>query len=253
VTRLRQPTYRLPHQHPFSSTATRSPHNAPPIHSLTPSSVPIQSSNSRSSNAARILRPLRSILPLRTLHQRPVPRAQLPAQRPSHREPRQGQTQGIYFRRTILVSATEYGIIDARGVNLPPLMFDGRESAKPYVTLEGHTPLSPFPCHERLFRYYSLYPSSVTCDSCFICCAEGNVLAIPHYVHASLMGYNLMAVASPEGLTRPPFHEAIQLPFRECTKGESFGPSWSTHWFRITLRIPHEFLEKVRSPSPGNP
>jgi hypothetical protein len=52
-------------------------------------------------------------------------------------------------------------------------------------------------------------------------------------------------VASPPGLTRPPFHEAIQLPFRECTKGESFGPSWSTHWFRITLKLPHDFLEKV--------
>jgi|SRR5579859_3866903 len=60
----------------------------------------------------------------------------------------------------------------------------------------------------------------------------------------------LIVVASPEGLNRPPFHEAIQLPFRECTKGESFGPSWSTHWFRITLRIPHEFLKKVISLPP---
>jgi len=62
----------------------------------------------------------------------------------------------------------------------------------------------------------------------------------------------MMVVASPEGLTRPPFHEAIQLPFRECSKGESFGPSWSTHWFRVTLRIPHDFLKKVISPFPPN-
>jgi len=61
----------------------------------------------------------------------------------------------------------------------------------------------------------------------------------------------MMVVASPEGLTRPPFHEAIQLPFRECSKGESFGPSWSTHWFRVTLRIPHDFLKKVISPLPS--
>ena len=27
--------------------------------------------------------------------------------------------------------------VDARGVNLPPLMFDGREDSKEYVNLEG--------------------------------------------------------------------------------------------------------------------
>lgn len=31
-------------------------------------------------------------------------------------------------------------VFDCRGVNLPPLMFDGRESGKPYVTLEGESP-----------------------------------------------------------------------------------------------------------------
>lgn len=81
-------------------------------------------------------------------------------------------------------------------------MFDGRESGKPYVTLEGEA-------------------------SSELCWLTG-------------------PVASPPGLTRPPFYEAIQLPFRQCSKGESFGPSWSTHWFRVTLRLPKHFLEKVR-------
>src|SRR5271167_3103552 len=83
-------------------------------------------------------------------------------------------------------------------------MFDGKESSKEYVNLEGNSPLHP-----------------------------------PRIVGI------LMVVASPPGLSRPPFHEAIQLPFRTCGKGESFGPSWSTHWFRITLKIPKHFLEKV--------
>jgi len=90
-------------------------------------------------------------------------------------------------------------------------MFDGREYGKDYVTLEGAPSLS-----------------------WLVACAD-----------------TVVPVASPPGLTRPPFHEAIQLPFRPCSKGESFGPSWSTHWFRITLQIPKTFLDKVCS-SPDN-
>lgn len=91
------------------------------------------------------------------------------------------------------------------------------------------------PCHHSIsaFRYHMF---NISCFAYMICI----LLFMP------FCGM-LIAVASPEGLTRSPFHEAIQLPFRECTKGESFGPSWSTHWFRITLRIPHEFLKKVIS------
>ena|SRR5438105_2298408 len=130
-------------------------------------------------------------------------------------------------------------MIDFRGVNLPPLMFDGRESGKPYVALEGHIPSFPYHFIFTL-RHHSIsaFLSHLILISCFT------------YIICILLCLSvgvLIVVASPEGLTRPPFHEAIQLPFRECTKGESFGPSWSTHWFRITLRIPHEFLTKVIS------
>jgi alpha-mannosidase len=116
-------------------------------------------------------------------------------------------TSGGQFSYLALFNVTNYS-----GVNLPPLMFDGRESGKEYVTLEGIT-------------------------------------ASPRIgIHALQKIELIELVASPPGLTRPPFHEAIQLPFRECTKGESFGPSWSTHWFRITLKLPKHFLEKVHHP-----
>lgn len=32
--------------------------------------------------------------------------------------------------------------------------------------------------------------------------------------------------------------------FRATKVGESFGPSWSTHWFRITLTVPSELAKK---------
>jgi len=98
-------------------------------------------------------------------------------------------------------------LTSARGINLQPLMFDGKESGRKYVELEGNDWTHPL---------FSIRLVNV--------------------------------VASPAGLTRPPFHEAIQLPFRKCTTGESFGPSWSTHWFRVTLTIPEHFLKKVVHP-----
>ncbi|KAK9462524.1 glycosyl hydrolases family 38 N-terminal domain-containing protein [Lipomyces oligophaga] len=49
-----------------------------------------------------------------------------------------------------------------------------------------------------------------------------------------------LEVYSVPNLARPPFKEAMKGVFRPAKKGESFGPSWSTHWFRITVRVPQE-------------
>lgn len=43
-------------------------------------------------------------------------------------------------------------------------------------------------------------------------------------------------------LQRIPFEKAIQQEFRPTRLGEWFGPSWSTHWFHVQLRIPNEFI-----------
>jgi alpha-mannosidase len=45
-------------------------------------------------------------------------------------------------------------------------------------------------------------------------------------------------VYSVPNLDRPSFQTAIAKTFRPTAVGESFGPSWSTHWFRITINIP---------------
>ncbi|KZV60805.1 glycoside hydrolase family 38 protein [Peniophora sp. CONT] len=50
-----------------------------------------------------------------------------------------------------------------------------------------------------------------------------------------------MTVWSAPGLTKPSFSEAIKQSYRSVHKGESFGPSWTNHWFKISLNVPEEF------------
>ena len=56
--------------------------------------------------------------------------------------------------------------------------------------------------------------------------------------------YIQLSVYSPPNLTRPTFKDATSKDFRETKVGESFGPSWSTHWFRIKLKVPSNLLDK---------
>ncbi|KAK9380856.1 glycosyl hydrolases family 38 N-terminal domain-containing protein [Kockiozyma suomiensis] len=50
--------------------------------------------------------------------------------------------------------------------------------------------------------------------------------------------YVRLEVYSVPDLARPHFDEAIKGKFRPARKGEAFGPSWSTHWFRVHVRVP---------------
>ncbi|KAK5939733.1 Glycoside hydrolase, 38 vacuolar alpha mannosidase [Knufia obscura] len=54
--------------------------------------------------------------------------------------------------------------------------------------------------------------------------------------------YIKKSVYSPPNLTRPTFEEATSNKFKECHLGDKFGPSWSTHWFKIQLTIPKHML-----------
>lgn len=55
----------------------------------------------------------------------------------------------------------------------------------------------------------------------------------PEYVNLSV--YSVL------DLERPLFDEAIKGEFKPTHKGASFGPSWSTHWFKIVLTVPERF------------
>jgi alpha-mannosidase len=45
-------------------------------------------------------------------------------------------------------------------------------------------------------------------------------------------------------LARPTFDDAISHEFRPTHVGESFGPSWSTHWFKVQITVPSELIKK---------
>ncbi|KAI0632608.1 glycosyl hydrolases family 38 N-terminal domain-containing protein [Trametes polyzona] len=57
-----------------------------------------------------------------------------------------------------------------------------------------------------------------------------------------------LEVWSAPGLSKPSFEEALKQKFRAAKKGESFGPSWTNHWWKVSLTIPSywEQYERVQ-------
>ncbi|ORY82383.1 family 38 glycoside hydrolase [Leucosporidium creatinivorum] len=53
-----------------------------------------------------------------------------------------------------------------------------------------------------------------------------------------------LEVWSSPGREKTPFSTAIKQKFRPAHKGQEFGPSWTHHWFRVTLRLPPQWLEE---------
>ncbi|KAG9246838.1 glycoside hydrolase family 38 protein [Calycina marina] len=53
-----------------------------------------------------------------------------------------------------------------------------------------------------------------------------------------------LSVWGAPNLSRPTFKEATSHNFKETSVGQSFGPSWSTHWFRVQLTVPKELADK---------
>ena len=56
--------------------------------------------------------------------------------------------------------------------------------------------------------------------------------------------YVKLQVYSPPDLSRPTFQDATSHEFNDTHVGASFGPSWSTHWIKIELKVPQELQEK---------
>ncbi|RWA11413.1 hypothetical protein EKO27_g3703 [Xylaria grammica] len=46
------------------------------------------------------------------------------------------------------------------------------------------------------------------------------------------------------GLSRPSFDEAVAGDYQPAKIGDTFGPSWATHWFKVVLRVPKDLLSK---------
>ncbi|KAJ2468107.1 Glycoside hydrolase, 38 vacuolar alpha mannosidase [Coemansia sp. RSA 2322] len=54
----------------------------------------------------------------------------------------------------------------------------------------------------------------------------------------------MLEVWSAPGQERPTFGHAVKQEFSPAKVGQVFGPSWTTHWFRVTVNIPKEFAGK---------
>ena len=61
---------------------------------------------------------------------------------------------------------------------------------------------------------------------------------------ASGEDYIRLSVYSPPDLARPSFKEATSHGFKETHVGASFGPSWSTHWIKVELKVPSHLQKK---------
>ncbi|KAJ3007325.1 UNVERIFIED_CONTAM: Glycoside hydrolase, 38 vacuolar alpha mannosidase [Siphonaria sp. JEL0065] len=67
------------------------------------------------------------------------------------------------------------------------------------------------------------------------------VYSVPSPTQSSIRGFEesiKMSMYSVPDLKRIPFKEAIRGTFEAVTKGVRIGPSWSTHWFKINIKIP---------------
>lgn len=57
-----------------------------------------------------------------------------------------------------------------------------------------------------------------------------------------------LSVWSAPDLTRPTFREATRAEnkYHKAEKGQTFGPSWSTHWFKLQFTVPRDWSYKPR-------
>ena len=74
--------------------------------------------------------------------------------------------------------------------------------------------------------------------------AGQNLLAAMYEGRASGPDHVKLSVYSPPNISRPTFKEATKNDFKPTQVGESFGPSWSTHWFKINLKVPENLVQK---------
>ncbi|KAL4882791.1 glycosyl hydrolases family 38 N-terminal domain-containing protein [Aspergillus karnatakaensis] len=73
-----------------------------------------------------------------------------------------------------------------------------------------------------------------------------NLIGKLHEATTSDKEYVSLSVYSVPDLERPSFNEATSNEFKPTHIGATFGPAWSTHWFRIRLTIPEDLLDKER-------
>ncbi|KAJ2811264.1 Glycoside hydrolase, 38 vacuolar alpha mannosidase [Coemansia furcata] len=69
-----------------------------------------------------------------------------------------------------------------------------------------------------------------------------NLKSVIEYLRVSGEPHVSLEVWSAPGQDRPAFEHAVKQKYRPAHIGETFGPSWTTHWFRVMVNIPREFV-----------
>ncbi|KAK1526054.1 glycosyl hydrolase family 38 domain-containing protein [Colletotrichum costaricense] len=72
-----------------------------------------------------------------------------------------------------------------------------------------------------------------------------NLLSMMHFAVRSDPSVIALSVWHSPGLTRPPFADATASSndYTPSKVGDAFGPSWSTHWFRVRVTIPEDMRQ----------
>ena len=59
-------------------------------------------------------------------------------------------------------------------------------------------------------------------------------------------GHVKLEVWSAPGLSKPSFEEAMKQTFKPAKKGLSLGPSWTNHWWKVSIKIPDYWAQYER-------
>ncbi|KAI5862193.1 glycoside hydrolase family 38 protein [Durotheca rogersii] len=117
----------------------------------------------------------------------------------------------------------------------------GGETTKPKVAETQYPIRAPAPVGKRITHIYkeriTQFYSSGQWES-------QNLLAMMYEGVASGGPHVHLSTWAAPGLTRPTFAEAAAGSYKPTSVGESFGPSWATHWFKVVLRVPADLRDK---------
>ncbi|OTB08838.1 glycoside hydrolase family 38 protein [Hypoxylon sp. CI-4A] len=117
----------------------------------------------------------------------------------------------------------------------------GGETTKPKVISTEYPVRAPAPVGKRISHIYKERITQFYSKGQW---EKRNLLAMMYEGVASGQPHVQLSTWAAPGLSRPTFDEAVKGTYRPTHVGESFGPSWATHWFKVILNVPDELRNK---------
>ncbi|KAI0594457.1 glycosyl hydrolases family 38 N-terminal domain-containing protein [Biscogniauxia sp. FL1348] len=117
----------------------------------------------------------------------------------------------------------------------------GGETTVPKVIATEYPAQAPGPVGKRISKIYKERIQQFYSSGQW---EKRNLLAMMFEGVASGPPHVQLSTWPAPGLSRPSFEEAMAGEFKPAKVGDVFGPSWSTHWFKVILRVPEELRDK---------